>query len=94
MSVKGSRSRVINHCRFRSNWELIFNPEAKKIPKGLYCYDENGLCPHWSCHPEHGEQNNGYCAFMKYGDWEDDHFSLLWDQCKECGINLDERNDL
>ena len=79
--------------------------DTSVIPKGIYCYDKNGTCPYWSKHPDHEEQENGYCAFLEYGDWEaeipDDfppHFptsclSLLWDQVKECGLNKDEEND-
>ena len=61
-----------------------------KIPRGLYCYDENGVCPYWSILKDKPYQENGYCSYMKIGDWEADHFfSLLWDQVKECGINDD-----
>jgi hypothetical protein len=76
-----------------------------EIPKGIYCYDENGLCPHWERREDQPDQMNGYCHYLKRGDWEveipDDfppHFphsclSLLWDQVKECFINMDEEND-
>ena len=90
MNGKGSRDRTSDHYRYISNHQLIFNPEAKKIPKGIYCYDKNGLCPHWSLNESREKQNNGYCAFLKKGDWDMKGFSLLWDQCKECGINLGE----
>jgi len=64
---------------------------TNKIPKGLYCYDENGVCPYWSLSKNGGYQNNGYCSYLKYGDYEPDGcFSLLWDQCKECGINMND----
>lgn len=82
------------------------------IPKGVYCYDKNGICPHWSIDPSQPKQRNGYCSFLKRGDWEvtapttednaiflghlpDSTLSLLWDQCKECGIdmNLEEMFD-
>ena len=65
--------------------------EAEKIiPKGIYCYDENGGCPFWSKSPDHSHQESGYCGWLKEGDWESDGLSLLWDQCKECGINLED----
>jgi hypothetical protein len=32
---------------------------------------------------------NGYCHFMESGDFESEGLSLLWDMCKECGINDD-----
>ena len=86
------------------------------IPKGLYCYDENGKCPYWSMRKNKPYQFNGYCSFIGKGDWQlnkeyakttiikqspdkkdigkffdeiynDFPLSLLWDQCKECGIN-------
>lgn len=63
-----------------------------EIPKGCYCYDENGLCPHWEKRHDKPEQENGYCHYLQKGDW-DFTFGLLWDQCKECGVNLDEENE-
>ena len=59
------------------------------IPHGIYCYDVNGICPYWDSDLSKGEQNYGYCHYLKSGDWEDEGFSLLWDQVKECGINND-----
>lgn len=71
------------------------------IPEGLYCYKRitaadvkhDGIpvlkidvCPYWGSDPNKGEQESGYCAYLKSGDWETD-FGLLWDLCKECGIN-------
>jgi hypothetical protein len=44
--------------------------EISEIPKGVYCYDENGTCPYWGVNSEHEEQNNGYCSYLKQGDWE------------------------
>lgn len=72
------------------------------IPEGLYCYKrksdwkirEDGhpyfeidVCPYWASNPDKDEQESGYCAFLQSGDWEGEGFSLLWDQCKECGVN-------
>lgn len=86
------------------------------IPKGHYCYDENGTCPYFSyvkVYDKIGEIQFPYCLLLKKGsmpngDWKNneldrlsDHFSqtneelwsgilsldILWDQCKECGIN-------
>lgn len=63
----------------------------KNIPSGPYCYDENGKCPYWLKVPKHGSQNDGYCKYLKIGDWEvHDRLSLLWDAVKECGINDDD----
>jgi hypothetical protein len=63
--------------------------KENSIPKGIYCYDENGVCPFWSIRKDQDKQNNGYCSYLKCGDWENRLTSLLWDQVKECGINDD-----
>ena len=66
------------------------NKDPTLIPKGIYCYDNDGICPYWSKHPDHAEQEDGYCAFLERGDWEEDKHpsvALLWDQVKECGQN-------
>jgi len=68
------------------------------IPPGMYCYTMIGVsnmrldiipCPYWSLSPDHEDQDNGYCAFLESGDWEDDGMGLLWDQVKACGENDD-----
>ena len=56
------------------------------IPNGIYCYDENGICPYWSRDLTKPSQEGGYCEYMQFGDWQSEHLSLLWDQVKECGI--------
>lgn len=74
--------------------EMLHNPE-KYIPYGFYCYfgtrgpgDPNyKRCAFWDYDPTKHEQENGYCYFLGEGDWECDGIGLLWDQCKECGIN-------
>jgi len=68
--------------------------QAKKvISKGVYCYDENGTCPFWEMRTDKREQENGYCHWLQEGDWEEKGSSLLWDQCKKCGINDDLEED-
>ena len=67
--------------------------DESKIPNGMYCYDDNGICPYWSLREDKPYQDNGYCAFMKEGDWDIDGVGLLWDQVKECGVNEDWDND-
>lgn len=72
------------------------------IPDGCYCYDNGrivdkkdgsmpvmhvNLCPYWDLDETKPKQMNGYCWFMEMGDG--DGGGLLWDQCKECGINED-----
>jgi hypothetical protein len=71
------------------------------IPEGLYCYKritdmdvrqdgnpvfKTDVCPYWGSDPTKDEQESGYCAYLKSGDWESG-LGLLWDLCKECGIN-------
>lgn len=77
--------------------------EHPEIPPGPYCYKildtseytktgtiKTKLCPHWDIDETKPYQMNGYCHFLKQGDWmEEDGTDLLWDQCKECGIKLD-----
>jgi hypothetical protein len=84
-----------NHARLRGDEGVI--------PQGMYCYSrasnvvdpENGIfrdvvpCPYWGHDPEKGEQQDGYCAHLKAGDWEDEGTMLLWDMVKECGVNDD-----
>lgn len=67
------------------------NKDTSKIPKGIYCYDENGKCPYWSIREDREEQENGYCKFLEMGDGENGIF-LLWDQVKECTENLDDED--
>jgi hypothetical protein len=75
----------------------------KAIPRGLYCYTflgyattpkgntviETERCPYWRREPGKHEQESGYCEFLQKGDWMEGGTVLLWDQVKECGINVD-----
>lgn len=65
------------------------NPDL--IPKGIYCYDDKGVCPYWDLIEEKPDQENGFCNYLNLGDG-DEGILLLWDQVKECGIN-DEISD-
>lgn len=71
------------------------------IPRGDYCYSiteepsesnnwklKTKTCPYWSLREGEEEGNNGYCSFLESGDWEAPSGGLLWDQVKECGINV------
>ncbi len=42
-----------------------------KISKGYYCYDKNDLCSYWSKDLTKPNQENGYCHYLKKGDWDD-----------------------
>lgn len=51
------------------------NKDISQIPKGQYCYSrlKNGklqICPYWSQRLEKPYQQNGYCSFLKKGDWD------------------------
>lgn len=74
------------------------------IPSGMYCHGHivytkkgtQGICPYWDYDDEKPRQENGYCHFLGWGDWAPiagngntgPAFTLLWDQCKECGIKF------
>ena len=63
-----------------------------RIPKNSpYCHDNNlKPCPYWKqlkykdCHGK----NIYYCKYLKMVDVYQGE-TLLWDMCKECGINDD-----
>lgn len=72
------------------------NKDTSVIPVGLYCYKIKSIdkstgrlsidtCPYWDNIEEHG-----YCHYMECGDGDEDGTILLFDQVKECGINLDD----
>lgn len=64
----------------------------KAIPKGIYCYDAHGICPFWESRIiiEDGEKcTTGYCYYLQEEDC-----TLLWDQCKVCGINEDMEGEI
>jgi hypothetical protein len=48
---------------------LLEHPE-KHIPNGSYCYGENGKCPFWDIDESKPSQENGYCHYLKKGDWD------------------------
>jgi hypothetical protein len=72
------------------------------IPEGPYCYTalnwsttseglpvlHTRLCPYWAVDEKRERQDNGYCAKLKSGDWEDG-WGILWDQVKACGVKDD-----
>ena len=74
--------------------ELTEEQAQALIPKNtLYCYTrENGKCkrcPFWDMFDSMPHQSNGFCHYLKQGDFTGDNFGLLWDLCKECGIGDD-----
>lgn len=61
-----------------------------RIPKNTpYCHDNKMKpCPYWDIykHVDHDKEEVYVCKYLKLFD---EKYSLLWDQCKECGINDD-----
>lgn len=70
------------------------------IPQGDYCYApreapsaENGWvykvnpCPFHRFLPDKPPQLDGWCDYLKAGDFEAGGTSLLFDSVKECGVN-------
>ena len=74
----------------KSQKELTRHQVKMMVPFGCYCYDGKGNCPFWDKMEEFGHQSDGYCHLIQRGDFmasENDGTFLLWDQCKECGVN-------
>ena len=44
------------------------------------------VCPFWSRDSTKPEQESGCCSFLGITDAE--NHTLLWDQVKECGVNI------
>ena len=63
------------------------------IPHGEYCYGRKdgkfARCPFYDIIPSMPKQSNGFCHYLKCGDFTSPGTDLLWDQCKECGVNED-----
>lgn len=65
----------------------------KWIPKDTcYCYsiNRNGnpkTCKWLVSNPNKEYQMNGYCKYLKLGDWYENGTMLLWDEVKECGVS-------
>lgn len=56
-----------------------------KIPEGMYCYGEDGMCPYYeTMESEVTGETIAFCHFLN--ESEMDYF-LLGDHIKECGIN-------
>lgn len=85
---------LLNNLRYG---DVVTSPDYgswnySQIPEdSLYCHD----CPFRTTSKIatlfYGEQLSGYCYYMNQGDFSFGHATeLLWDGCKECGINDEE----
>lgn len=72
------------------------------IPHSDYCYKwletpspENNYrgkvktCPFYDKMQNLPAQSNGYCHYLQAGDFTENGTHLLFDMCKECGINAE-----
>jgi hypothetical protein len=69
--------------------QLLHAKDTECIPTGSYCHgkDDQPRCPYWAVAEDMPHQMDGYCKYLERGDWElEAGHSLLWDQCKACGI--------
>jgi len=66
--------------------ESMKERKIENIPQGIYCWDSDGTCPYWSIQKDKPHQENGFCHFLHKGDGSFEHFSMLFDQVKECNV--------
>lgn len=102
-TVRADRSLLDTSMDAAIARHAAFGDDPAAIPAGPYCYfgatrqrtgERDGLpafstvpCPFWAHNPDAPEQASGYCAKLASGDWMDEGTMLLWDGCKECGLN-------
>lgn len=72
--------------------------DARRAATGIpYIPGRYVMCPFWEQRADKPSDQNGYCRAMKAGDWmgHPNGTMLLFDQCKECGVNdgIDEDED-
>lgn len=70
--------------------EHVRGEDGRLLKVTPYPVPERKVCPYWGVDKRRPAQENGYCRFLGKGDWELGPISLLWDQVKECGVNLGE----
>ncbi len=68
--------------------------EATAALASVFGYEDRGevrlkttVCPYWKRDSSLPEHESGICTLLGIND--KDHHTLLWDQVKECDINLD-----
>jgi len=69
------------------NTPYCYTITGTEIRDGMPILKQN-TCPFYDWDDEQPSQDCGYCHFIELGDWMDKGTSLLWDQCKECGVSM------
>lgn len=83
-----------HYCYTIINIEYGPKTEVTKKMAELFGEEDRGevtlrtkVCPYWGRDEAHPYGENGYCTLTGKKDWVDG--GLLWDQVKECGINME-----
>lgn len=81
--------------KLKKLWASLFIPRKtpychgrlKPSKDGLGC--EGKVCRYWKMLDEKDDYGDNicYCKLLKKKSEQYDPFNLIWDQCKECGIN-------
>lgn len=80
----------VGHYCYTHVEDAAFDAERRAAGRTAFIPGRFISCPHWELRADKPTQQNGFCRLMNSGDWEDEGISLLWDQVKECGINMGE----
>lgn len=68
--------------------DKMSEPEAFIPHHTFYCYSKDGMdCPFWAKEKNFEHKENGYCFYLKQGDWDSEGFSIIWDMVKGCGVS-------
>lgn len=70
--------------------DRVRGADGRLLKVAPYASPKREVCPYWGLRKDKHPQESGHCRFLGQGDWEREGLSLLWDQVKECGVNLDE----
>jgi hypothetical protein len=82
------------YCYRIVKWEKV---KSRIGAKGFFFQPKKYYhCPYWKRIKDLPEQENGFCGLLNMSDVDMfnkyDSWSLLWDQCKECGIKEEDLN--
>jgi hypothetical protein len=58
-------------------------------------FPETKRCPYWHAHPPNIPDGDAYCEYLdSIGEYDpEDCYAMLWDQLKECGVNVPSDED-